>query len=188
VALELPAVVLEEIRAHGREAYPNECCGLLVGRLGTPPRVSRSRRMHNLNLTRPWDRYEMDPAELLRATREADAEGLTVVGCYHSHPDHPALPSATDAALACPDFSYLIVAVRGGVPAEARSWLFAEPVADRYVALREAAGEAETPGVVGTWVSEYVLWSPTRRGSAEPRVAVRESTGRVVTEEKVIVV
>lgn len=188
MGLEVPRAVLEEIGSHCGEAYPNECCGLLIGRLGSPARVVRGRRAANLNTARPWDRYEMDPADLLRATREADAEGLTVLGCYHSHPDHPALPSATDAALACPDFSYMIVSVRDGKVAETRSWLFAEPAAGRYVELREPAAEAEPAGVVGTWITEFVLYMPVRRGSADARVAVRESSSRVVTEERVIVI
>ncbi len=188
MALEIPGSVLETVWAHCRESYPKECCGLLVGRLGTPARVSEARRAANLNVSRPWDRYEMDPSDLLRASREADAQGETVLGCYHSHPDHPALPSATDAALACPDFSYVIVAVRDGQVAETRSWLFAEPSSDRYAALREPAGEPEPAGVVGTWISEYVLYSPVRRGAAAERVAIRESTSRVVTEERITIV
>ncbi len=186
MALQIPRAVLDEVRAHGREAYPHECCGLLVGELAVPVRVRRSVRGRNLNASRPWDRYELDPADFLRANREADAQGQTVVGCYHTHPDHPALPSATDAALACPDFSYLILAVRNGEPAEARSWLFAEPAAARYVELR-GSGDPAASAVVGYWHTEYVLFAPVCRGGEE-RAAVRETSSRVVTEESVEIV
>ena len=48
----------------------------------------------------PLRRFEIDPAVLFAAHRAARAGGPALVGCYHSHPGGPALPSATDAARA----------------------------------------------------------------------------------------
>jgi proteasome lid subunit RPN8/RPN11 len=51
-----------------------------------------------------------------------DAEGLEVVGYYHSHPDHPARYSDFDRDHALPNMSYVITSVVGGSIADTRSW------------------------------------------------------------------
>ena len=81
------------IAAHARASAPEECCGLLVG---TGDRVERAVPTRNLRASR--DRYLVDPAEHFAARRAARAEGLAVVGAYHSHPDGPLRPSAVDLA------------------------------------------------------------------------------------------
>jgi proteasome lid subunit RPN8/RPN11 len=68
----------------------------------------------------------MTPLDWARLEDEADAKGLTLVGYYHSHPDHPAIPSEFDRAHALPNFRYLITSVRGGQAAEIRAWQLAE--------------------------------------------------------------
>jgi proteasome lid subunit RPN8/RPN11 len=64
----------------------------------------------------------VDPADHLAAWKAAEAEGLDVVGAWHSHPDQPAVPSATDRAEASAGLSYLIVAVSASGAGELRSW------------------------------------------------------------------
>lgn len=65
------------------------------------------------------DRYSIAPAELIAVQREARARGLAIVGFYHSHPDHPAKPSARDLAEAYwPECSYVIVSVDAGASKE----------------------------------------------------------------------
>lgn len=78
--------------------------------------------MANLNHERPHDRYDLDPAGFLAADREARSAGLEIVGIWHSHPDHPARPSATDLAGAWEGWSYVIVAVTADGAGELRSW------------------------------------------------------------------
>jgi proteasome lid subunit RPN8/RPN11 len=68
------------------------------------------------------DRYWIDPADLLHAQKQARERGLQIIGVYHSHPDHPAIPSETDRQLAWAEYSYLIVSVQAGKAVEARSW------------------------------------------------------------------
>ena len=121
--LHLPQTLGESLNAFVRQGYPRETCGLLLGvRLGDEHVVSRVRRAHNVNIERAEDRYELDPDDFLAADREARAAGLDIVGIWHSHPDHPARPSATDRDGAWPGWSYLIISVgREGV-GEIRSW------------------------------------------------------------------
>lgn len=102
--------------------YPHEACGYLVGRLGDPDRVTGIIPMRNMNAERARDRFDMDPSEQLVAERAARAAGASLIGVYHSHPDHPARPSATDLAIAQPVYTYLIASIRGGRAAEWTCW------------------------------------------------------------------
>lgn len=68
------------------------------------------------------DRYWIDPADLLRIQKEARDQELEIIGIFHSHPDHPAVPSECDRRLAWPVYSYVIASVRGGQVADLQSW------------------------------------------------------------------
>jgi proteasome lid subunit RPN8/RPN11 len=68
-------------------------------------------------------RYLIAPDDLRRVEAELRLAGLEVLGCYHSHPDHPAAPSAFDTEQAWPWYSYIIVRVDGGRAAEWTSWV-----------------------------------------------------------------
>jgi proteasome lid subunit RPN8/RPN11 len=119
--------VLRAIREHGVETYPEECCGLLLGDI-TPDgnRVSETRRIPNRHADERARRYLITPEDYHAADREARRRGLDVVGIYHSHPDAPARPSATDLAQATfPGLSYVIVSIRDGKPAELTNWTLA---------------------------------------------------------------
>ena len=112
------------IRAHGAEDYPHECCGFLVGRAeGQTVIVARTVPAANTREDSPRNRFEIEPGELVHTDRAARAEGLGVVGFYHSHPDAPAVPSSFDREHAWPGYCYVIVSVRQGSPQELRSWL-----------------------------------------------------------------
>jgi proteasome lid subunit RPN8/RPN11 len=118
--LKLNQASYDEIRRHGEEAYPRECCGVLLGRFeedGTKI-VSRAARCGNLREDSAHDRYEIDPKELIRIQREGRERAEEIVGFYHSHPNHPAQWSPTDLAeahwLGC---SYLITSVEKGAAA-----------------------------------------------------------------------
>jgi proteasome lid subunit RPN8/RPN11 len=129
--LRLPAELARELGEHGEAGYPEEACGLLLGRsAGGLSEAVAVRRAVNLNRARARDRYELDPRDLLAAEREARERGLDVVGVWHSHPDHPAEPSATDLSAAWEGWSYVIVPVLAGVAGDPRSWRLA---GDRFV-------------------------------------------------------
>lgn len=115
--LRIPQSALDQLRRHSEEAYPNECCGVLLGRLeGEVRRVSSIARCGNTRSDSPRNRYNIDPKELIRIQREARERGEDVVGFYHSHPNYPARWSATDLAEAhWTGCSYVITAVEGGL-------------------------------------------------------------------------
>ena len=117
----------ERIRAHLSSAYPEEGCGVLIGRDEEGARiVERIVPFANQQAGERGHRYLIAPEQLLGAEREAREAGLDVVGFFHSHPDHPAEPSAFDLEQAWPYYSYLIVSVEGGRVVDARSWRLAE--------------------------------------------------------------
>jgi proteasome lid subunit RPN8/RPN11 len=104
------------LRHHGEETYPHECCGVLLGRFDGDQRVVTSiARCGNTRDDSPHNRYNIDPRELIRIQREGRELGADIIGFYHSHPDHPAMWSATDLAeahwLGC---SYVITSVEKG--------------------------------------------------------------------------
>ena len=125
MSLRLPGALLAEIRRHGSAAYPAECCGALVGRSGGNGAGGKEAVRLWPAVNRRTDdphRYLIAPDDLRRLEREVRAEGLEIVGYYHSHPDHPAVPSAYDTAHAWPWYSYLIVRIEQGQPREAASY------------------------------------------------------------------
>jgi proteasome lid subunit RPN8/RPN11 len=125
--LHLSNSVRDELVAWVRAGYPQETCGVLVGRVRNETvAVTRAARAGNMNRKRAHDRFELDPRDFLEADRAARAEGREIVGIWHSHPDHRAEPSETDRLAAWSGWSYLIVPVdRQGVGAM-RSWRLVE--------------------------------------------------------------
>ncbi|HWQ68898.1 MAG TPA: M67 family metallopeptidase [Patescibacteria group bacterium] len=122
---------LNEIFAHAEEAFPEEACGIVIGKPGDP-NTNLVRRCRNLAnqyhrddpIRNPRDAktaYIMDPKDLLRVQSEADATGFEFVLLYHSHPDHEAYFSETDRELALfdgepmwPQLRHLVVSVKNG--------------------------------------------------------------------------
>jgi proteasome lid subunit RPN8/RPN11 len=124
------------IREHGRRTYPEECCGALLGRfVDGVATVEVARAIANVREDGRRRRFLVDPRDYLEVEREADRQGLTVLGFYHSHPDHPAAPSDFDRRHAWPNLHYVIVAVEAGVPRELTSWLLSE---DRSIMREES--------------------------------------------------
>ena len=123
MSLRIADGLLEEIRRHGEQAYPAECCGALAGRVHASGMKEVVRLAPAVNRrTDDPHRYLIAPDDLRRLEGDLRAEGLEIVGYYHSHPDHPAVPSGFDTAHAWPWYSYLIVRVEGGRGREAASW------------------------------------------------------------------
>jgi proteasome lid subunit RPN8/RPN11 len=127
MSLRLRAIHTEQVHAHLCRAYPEEGCGVLVGRdEGALRVVERVVAFENQREDSRGNRYLISPERLLVVEREAREEGLDVVGFFHSHPDHTALPSAFDLEHAWPYYSYLIVSVERGRVLDARSWRLAQ--------------------------------------------------------------
>jgi proteasome lid subunit RPN8/RPN11 len=126
---------LDAITRHAEREYPRECCGLLIGRIedaGSTRVVVATYPVSNAWAETEAQHHRMliTPQDYMRAEREFGKQNLGVVGNYHSHPDHPAIPSQFDLEHLAPwtTMSCIVVAVRGGRACELRSW---ELAADR---------------------------------------------------------
>lgn len=130
----------ENLRRHGEETYPYECCGALLGTFKDADRVvEQVVRCGNTRNDRPQDRYNIDPKELIAIQRQASQLGLEIVGFYHSHPDHPPQWSQTDLAeahwLSC---SYVITGVEKGSARRTNSFvLLGESEDDKHFQMEE---------------------------------------------------
>jgi proteasome lid subunit RPN8/RPN11 len=102
--MRVRAAVLADIERHAREAWPQECCGLLIG---TPDEIAFAVRASN-RAADPQRRYVIDPQDHFAAIRLAREKGLEVVGAYHSHPGSQPVPSETDRAEAFENFVFMI--------------------------------------------------------------------------------
>jgi proteasome lid subunit RPN8/RPN11 len=117
--LTLSGEVVAAILYHGRATYPDECCGALIGRDG---RVIEAFALPNATEEGPRRRFMVRPHDYRAAETRAAAAAAELLGFYHSHPDHPAVPSQYDLDHAWPSFSYVIVSVSNGHPGALRSW------------------------------------------------------------------
>jgi len=123
----------ESIRRHGADAYPDECCGALLGQATDSGKViAEAVPLENARTESRENRFLVDDLAYVQVEREADRRGLALLGFYHSHPDHPAEPSRFDLDHAFPWFSYVIVAVRSGAPEAMTCWTLTEE-RDRFV-------------------------------------------------------
>lgn len=125
--LLLAPELLKAIQAHGEQAYPEEGAGFLLGEPGENRRVVSIQPLSNAREgAARQTRYLITPEEYLKAEQEADRLKLTLLGVFHSHPDHPNLPSDYDREWAQPYFSYMITSVQKGKALASRSWRLME--------------------------------------------------------------
>jgi [CysO sulfur-carrier protein]-S-L-cysteine hydrolase len=98
-----------EISRHSQEAFPEECCGLVLSN-GVNDQVRRleniQNKLHALDpITYPRTAaiaYAMDARELESILDNAGKAGAKLKAFYHSHPEHEAYFSAEDKAFATP--------------------------------------------------------------------------------------
>ena len=147
--LHLSSDHIQAIRNHAEQVYPEECCGLMLGQMGltdeADAQVSKRAVVELWPVTNAWGeeakesmvvvngdtaeqsftaerRYWIDPKDMLAAQKYGRSHQLQIIGIYHSHPDHPAVPSECDRACAWSDYSYIIVSVTNGQAADVLSW------------------------------------------------------------------
>lgn len=122
--LVIPAELMHLIHANGELAYPEEGAGFLLGKPGEVMDIlplgnaREAEARHN--------RYLIAPEDYDHAERSADERGLSLIGVFHSHPDHPSRPSEFDRDWAQPFFSYVITSVKNGMAEGSRSWRLTE--------------------------------------------------------------
>ncbi len=120
----LESTYLELIR-HAESGYPNEVCGVLIGKNGD---ITHCKPCRNLNEERTHDRYELDPTSFWEADDWARNNKLDIMGIYHSHPDHPSLPSEFDRSRAWPEWVYIILSINKGKYNDGRAWVLDDSV------------------------------------------------------------
>jgi proteasome lid subunit RPN8/RPN11 len=116
--------LLDQIHAHAEAAYPEEGAGFLIGKDGN---VENILPLHNAREDEArHNRFLITPEDYLKAELTADKLGLSLIGVFHSHPDHPNRPSEYDREWAQPFFSYIITTVNEGKAIGSRSWRLLE--------------------------------------------------------------
>lgn len=143
-ALLIPTSLFQQICTHAEQAYPRECCGLLMGQyIGSQKRLIELIPTDNV-----WDedtaelfteidaqgsrvqtqerRYTIAPEILLQAQKQGRDRNLSIIGIYHSHPNHAAIPSEFDRVCAWWGYSYIIVSVQQGKAVDLRNWCLDE--------------------------------------------------------------
>ena len=124
MTLAISKELLDQIHAHGEKAYPEEGAGFLMGKDGQVEHILRLENSREDGARH--NRFLIGPEEYLKAELMADKLGLSLIGVFHSHPDHPNRPSDYDREWAQPFFSYIITTVNGGKAIESRSWKLVE--------------------------------------------------------------
>ncbi len=140
ILLVLSDSLKQQIIAACEAAYPEEGCGILLGRI---EETGKKRALLVRPTANAWDagaavefsaltgasrdrsrrrNFAIDPADLLAAQKAARAAGLDIIGIFHSHTDAPATPSEFDRAIAWAEYDYLIVAVVEGRATDLRCW------------------------------------------------------------------
>jgi proteasome lid subunit RPN8/RPN11 len=135
--LRIERSALVAMSGHAYGCYPEEACGLLAGHPGGD--VVRFYPCRNAAASARI--YELDPLEHLRAERDAEADGLEIVGVMHSHTHTEPYPSPTDVAQAPdPGWHYVIVSLKRQLP-ETRSYrIFDGEIVEEPVVIRASEG------------------------------------------------
>lgn len=111
------------MQEHALATFPEECCGFLFGSFEDDKvSVEDVKVVENIHPDHKARRFLISPEDYMKAEKYADENGLTLVGVYHSHPNHPALPSETDRLAAMPGFTYIIHSIMDGEPADVTAW------------------------------------------------------------------
>jgi len=124
MAITLSKEVKDQIRAHAVRDYPFECCGFLFGHVDTQQRtIIKSKPVENVEEAANKKRnFEISSEAYMKAEEEVEQEGMVLAGIYHSHPDHPAVPSQSDLKKALPFFSYVIMTAKVSEIGSLKSW------------------------------------------------------------------
>ncbi|MEO1131534.1 MAG: M67 family metallopeptidase [Cyanobacteria bacterium J06639_1] len=141
MVLHLNPAQIDAIRQHGERVFPQECCGLLLGDIELREGVTHKLIREVWSIDNAWEsadnplndgeaierRFLIDPQAFKRGFDYARSKQLGIVGTYHSHPNHPAIPSEFDRQNAFPwGYSCVIVNVMDGSARDVRSWVLDE--------------------------------------------------------------
>ena len=132
---------IQAMQTHAESIYPEECCGLLLGKISGDAKtlievlptenswgddaddvfsVSESSSQRKASKR---NRFSIAPKVMLFAQKDARNRNLDIIGIFHSHPDGLAIPSEFDRAIAWQQYSYIILSVQQGQACELKSWI-----------------------------------------------------------------
>lgn len=111
-----------KLQKHVESEYPHEACGFMFGIDGETRLIKSILPVSNISEDNKKRRFKISPTDYLKAETFALKNNLILLGIYHSHPDHPPIPSEHDLSAALPYFSYVISSVRYGYLDETKSW------------------------------------------------------------------
>lgn len=127
MSLTMSRDLLAQICAHGEAAYPEEGAGFLLGTDGGERLVEHLMPLPNSREQEARrNRYLIQAKDYMEAEQEAESRQLSLLGVFHSHPDHPDQPSEFDREWAQPMFSYVITSVKAGQAISSKSWRLSE--------------------------------------------------------------
>lgn len=126
MALSIHTEAFITMQKHAEKSFPNECCGFFYGRDGAVRQITVAREVPNSKEGDQKRRFEISPEDYMKAEKFALDNNLDLLGIYHSHPQHPAIPSEHDLKQAVPWFSYIILSVMDARLDHARSWILTE--------------------------------------------------------------
>jgi proteasome lid subunit RPN8/RPN11 len=143
--ITLDETAVDVINQHAIETFPFECCGFLYGNETDGRFISLAVPVTNSKEGDQRRRFEISPLDYLRAEEFALKNNTQLLGIYHSHPNHPAIASQHDLAVAMPFFSYVIVSVVDGEIADLKSWKLKEDSREFQEEEVNVLQNAETP-------------------------------------------
>jgi [CysO sulfur-carrier protein]-S-L-cysteine hydrolase len=142
--LWLPGFVHAQIVAHCLAGFPDEACGLVAG---DPVTGTVTKAYLTTNVAASAKLYTVDPRQHLQADRDAEADGMEIIGVFHSHTHTEAFPSPTDVAQAPdPNWHYVIVSLRDTHPALRSYRIVDGVVTEESVVVDAEAGVRPMPG------------------------------------------
>lgn len=122
--IQISEQIHEELKRDALNTFPDECCGFILGKENGEERVIEEIIVvKNEKEGDKRRRFEISPLDYLKAEQYAEDKNLTLLGIYHSHPNHPSVPSEHDRVVAQPFFSYIILSVRENEVVSTQSWV-----------------------------------------------------------------
>ena len=114
-------ILLEEDAVN---TFPDECCGFMFGVEDEEENrlIQEIIVVDNSKQGDKTRRFEISAFDYMKAEEYAAEKNISLLGIYHSHPNHPAIPSEHDRKAAQPYFSYVIISVFNKETITLRSW------------------------------------------------------------------